>query len=145
MCFGACECVFALLCISILLGEPVYLLWYTSRISRWPWRGLSQVITAACWKSLNSSLKASGQESLRAVYTLYGKWLQIEAASVCESVCVRGIAQCVCTHVYLRDCGLWSVFSSILHHFHLFFLLCCFKNTLLVTRLLCSVQKFHYQ
>lgn len=43
--------------------------------------------------SLNSSLKASGQESLRAVYTLYGKWLQIKAASVrverdC-SVCLR--------------------------------------------------------
>lgn len=32
--------------------------------------------------SLNSSLKASGQESLRAVYTLYGKWLQVEAVCV---------------------------------------------------------------
>ncbi len=27
-------------------------------------------------------------------------------------LCVRGIAQCVCPHVYLRECSLWSIFSA---------------------------------
>lgn len=40
------------------------------------------LLLPGCWMSLNSSLKASGQESLRAVYTLYGKWLQVVTVSV---------------------------------------------------------------
>lgn len=56
------------------------------------------------WMSLNSSLKASGQESLRAVYTLYGKWLQVEAVSVpvlrmCESQ--RNALHTMFTHTLL--------------------------------------------
>lgn len=73
--------------------------------------------------SLNSSLKRSGQESLRAVYTLYGKWLQIEAC-----VCLRGIAQCICSH--LRECGLWSIFSAFSIIFVCFS--CVFQNPALL-------------
>lgn len=58
-----------------------------SCISWWPWRELSPVITAACWMSLNSSFKVSGRESLRAVYTLYGKWLQICECSFFTLTC----------------------------------------------------------
>lgn len=64
---GVCFCVFPF----YLEGLCVYK--QTSCISRWPWPGLSQVITTASWTPFNSSLKTSGQESLTAVYTLYGK------------------------------------------------------------------------
>lgn len=75
VCLHVCVFPFYLENLCIYCGKRAVL-------ARWPWLELGRVVAAACWMSLNSSLKASGQESLRAVYTLYGKWLQIEAAFV---------------------------------------------------------------
>lgn len=85
-----CVCVRTRVCLFPFRSENLYICrGKRAVLARWPWRGPARVITAARWTSLNSSLKASGQESLRAVYTLYGKWLRIEPASV--RVFVRGL------------------------------------------------------
>lgn len=81
-----------------------------------PGGGWAKLLPLASWMSFNSSLKASGRESLRAVYTLYRTWLQIEAASAWESVCVCAfIYVCVWLYVYIRGLLTPFVLNVCLH------------------------------